>query len=145
MAEIVLKTWYLSAVPVFIFLKTARVGARRLRSAIAELDSVVETSADLRVVRDAINLNMRLAVLLAAEVAATFCGWALAALSGVGPETVAIHMLIFAAASVAGWLPNRRVEREFRALRVTSADPSVALTFGRWLKQWREVRLRLPD
>lgn len=145
MVETFLATWYLSVVPAVIFVKTALVGTRRLKSVLAELDSVVETPGDMLRVREAVNTNMLLAVLMVAEFAAFLLAWALVSLVWLNLPVVIMHSLVFASASAAVGLRARKVEREFRQIRVAPFDPSAADTLETWLRQWRGLRLLLPD
>lgn len=145
-AGLIISTWYLSALPVLFFLGTGLAGTRKLEAVLRRPDSAIRSAADLRIVRGAINLNMRLAVLLLVEFVCDLCLLGYLVVSERILFGVALfHLIMLGVASYASSFYVRRVERDFRKLRVESGDPAVGATLGRWLHQWHEVRLTLSD
>ena len=88
---------------------------------------------------------MLLAALTLTEFAVFALVWTLISLLWVNVVAVMLHALIFAIVSTAGGVYALGVEREFKAMRVASADPEVRRTLERWFREWRELRLQLPE
>jgi hypothetical protein len=145
LANEVMASWSYSVLPALVVGLTSLIGTFKLRSTLTTLGSV-KSPADLPIVRNAINLNMRFA-------SAILVGWALylvmlfcLVLSQRLWIIVALcHLAIFGFLSSIIGLYSLKVERSFRKMPVRASDPFVALTFERWIKEWRSLRMQLSD
>jgi hypothetical protein len=145
LANEVMASWYYSVLPTLIVGLTSLIGTFKLRSTLTALGSV-KSPADLAVVGNAINVNMRFASAILVEwalyIVILICLvlgqrlWIIVALC---------HLAIFGFLSSIVGLYSLKVERSFRKMPVKASDPSVALTFERWIKEWRSLRMQLRD
>lgn len=145
LANQVMASWYYSVLPAVVVSLTGLIGIFQLKSTLTTLGSV-KSPADLPIIRNAINLNMRFASAILVEwilyiviLFSLVLGqrlWIIVALC---------HLAIFGFLSSFIGLYSMKVERSFRRMPVTASDPSVALTFQRWIKEWRSSRMQLTD
>lgn len=143
--EDILLNWKLAALPTLLNLAVGFVGTRRLEAVLNRLGGAIRTRSDLAALRAAINFNMALALLLA-----LIYGLYLAALLFhlfTDRILLATFIVYNAFMPLAGALCTRlyfqRVEERARNLSISSPDPEIEADYRRWLKQWREPRLRL--
>ncbi|MCA1613448.1 MAG: hypothetical protein LC800_04665 [Acidobacteria bacterium] len=143
--EDILLNWKLAALPTLLNLAVGFAGTRRLETVLNRLGAAIRTRSDLAALRAAINLNMALALLLA-----LIYGLYLAALLFhlftariLLPTFVVYNALMPLAGALCTRLYFRRVEERAQNLSISSPDPEIEADYRRWLKQWREPRLRL--
>ena len=143
--EDLLLNWKLAALPTLLSLAVGFAGTRRLETVLNDLGGAIRTRSDLAALRAAINLNMALAL-------------SLALIYGLYFVTLLVHLftarimlatfivynaLMPLAGALCTRLYFRRVEERARNLSVSNHDPQIEADYRRWLKQWREPRLRL--
>jgi hypothetical protein len=121
-------------------------GTFPLKRVRAELGGVIGSRHDLEKVREAISLNMKLALVylalwvgfLAFLGAGVFLDW-----WGFGDAVTKVF--VFGVVTLPPGLWSRSEEKRFRAMRVECGDPSVAETFARWLSDWGKAGVSLKE
>jgi hypothetical protein len=117
---------------------------RNLNRASARLEGQIRSRADLNVVRDTINLDMFLALFLLLVGAFWIAGFSIAAGYGLlHGDDILIHSGAFAIGSALLRALTKPAEDRFKALKADPLDPEIAVTFERWKKEWRGLRMRL--
>jgi hypothetical protein len=137
--------WYYSVIPALVVALTNLTGTLKLRSTLNTLGSI-KSPADLPIVRNAINLNMTFATAILGE-GVLYAVMLLCLVFGqlLRIDLALSHLAVFGCLIFIPGLCAMKVERRFRRMPVTASDPSVALTFAGWIKQWRGVGLQLHD
>jgi hypothetical protein len=139
-------TWYISVVAAILCLLPGFVAVKKMKSVREEIQSVIRSWDDLALVKAAINLNMLMGVVFIAEVALCVCLLGYFRISdSVSLRAAAAHAMTFSSVLLISARYFRKAENDFRRIRVESNDPQIASRLERWLKQWKEPRLRLPD
>jgi hypothetical protein len=122
------------------------VASQKKRSVKNEIQSTIKSWDDLGLVKAAMNLEMLVSVIAVAELAIFVCLLVYLLIQGViSLRAVASHLMLLAVGCSMSIPYFRKIENDFRNIRVESDDPEIAATFERWLKQWKELRLKLPD
>ena len=110
-----------------------------------EIRGAIRSRADLARVKQVINLSMGLAIAYIVLVAIYIILLVVFVRRGTPLAQVAISLLVFGAATLPMGLIGRRFDKRIRSLRVESDDPDMADTFARYLIQWNQPRIQLPD
>jgi len=139
-------TLYIPVISIAIALAMCFASMFRQGRVMEELGGKISGHQDLTPVKDAINLSMILAVAYMGlfGVMILLLGF-LFANGTISFFAATTHLFLFGVVTLPFGLWSKVVEKKFRAMEVTAADPSVAETFQRWLVQWNEARLKLPD
>ncbi len=141
-----LRTWYISVGFIFVAGVLHVWCTVALKATSARLGGAIRDGGDLAAVRSAINLSMALAIVyLALYVVMIALLIYLIAARGMSIRTAALHLLIFGLVTFPISLLTKSAEKAIRTLRVESPDRAIADSFKRWLVQWRQARLKLPD
>jgi hypothetical protein len=144
--ESFLATWYCSIVPALIAAVMQWISVSKQKQIMAELGGRITSSRDLRPVREAINLSMILAVVYMVLYGGLGLVLVLLMLSGFfSPLVMGAHLLVFGVITLPIGLWAKTVENRFKAMEVSPDEPDLLETFQRYLKQWNEPRLRLPN
>ena len=140
------QTWYISVVFIVVAAALHLWNAVKMKHAAAVLSGVIRNRQDLDVVRGAINLSMMLAIAYLALYGAMIALLVYLVLAqGMAVSTAATHLLVFAVVTLPLGIITRGFEARIRSLEVNSDGPEIAETYLRWLVQWRQARLKLPD
>ncbi len=141
-----LSTWYISVIAAILCLLPGFAAVKKMKSVQEEIQSVIRSWDDLALVKAAINLNMLMGVVFIAEVALCMCLLGYFWISGSVPlGAAAAHSMAFSSVLLISTRYFRKAENDFRRISVESDDPQIASRLDRWLKQWKEPRLRPPD
>ena len=143
--EEILLNWKLAALPTLVYCAVGFAGTRRLEATLNDLGGRLRSRSDLAALRGAINLNMALALLLALIYGLYFMLLLFHLFTSRIPLATFIVYNAFMplTGAVCSRLYFQRVEERARKLTVFAGDPEIEETYRRWLKQWREPRLRL--
>jgi hypothetical protein len=140
-----LLNWHYAVLPTLAYCAVGFLGTRRLERTLDALGGAIRSRADLAALRGAINLNMALALSLLALYGAYFV--TLLFLLFTGRLSLPVFVVFNCFLPLAGKLCSaayyERVEARARSLAVAHPDPEIEATYLRWIKQWREPRLRL--
>ena len=141
-----LATWYCSIVPAIIAAVMQWISVSKQKQVMADLGGRITAVRDLKPVREAINLSMILAVVYMA----LFAGLAglLVILMVTGFFSLLVmgaHLMVFGVLTLPIGLWAKMVENRFKAMEVAEDEQDLGETFKRYLKQWNEPRLRLPE
>jgi hypothetical protein len=146
MFEEIIETRYLSAVPIAIYSAILLANATKIRKVFEETRRAVRFDRDLQLVREAINFNMRWAVVAGGFYILYFFAMAyLLATGGVKVYVAGFHLTALSLVTYVGGRHSKKLEAELKNLDAQSADPTVRSTYERSIRQWGEARLRLPD
>lgn len=139
--------WPLILVPAALYCALALAGSRKLEVAYESLRGRITSEEDLRVIKRAINLNMMLAVVLTAFVGVYIGVMFYLAFTGhVFYLTAAVYIpMLTTAGLLCSLLYGGKIEKRVKEMSVTPEDPRIEETYRRWVRQWDETRLRLPD
>ena len=117
----------------------------KCRAVIQATGGVLRTRRDLAPLREAVNASMMLAIAYIALFVLLIVMLAVRVLAG-GAFTEAAGVLFwFGVITLPLGLWGKKHEKKIQNLAVESTDPEVEATYRRWLAQWKEPRLRLPD
>lgn len=144
--DLFLSTWYLSVAPTALYIFIALSGVFKTRQTAREIGHAIRCESDLSLVKSAINLNMMTAIIMLGICAVYIVSFWLMIFRGyLNMPAYLLHQAVFVAANL-GFRPYlRRCEMELKTLSVINQDFRLVTTYRRWLKQWNEPRLRLPD
>ncbi len=95
-------------------------------------------------VKDAINLSMKLAVVYIGMFVLFIVLLALFVARGTSLGHAALSLFIFGIITLPVGLIGKRFEKKIKTMQV-QANPEIAEEFKQYLKQWNEVRFKLPE
>lgn len=138
--------WYLSAVPLALAVVISAMANLRMGATHKELGGRVRSRQDLQPVREAINLNKRLAWVFLAVWFGQIGVLAVMVFSGRTTFSGALgHVFVFGVATLPFGLWSNVVEKKFRGMAVESEDPSVGQTWQRWLVEWKQASFSVKE
>jgi ABC-type Fe3+ transport system permease subunit len=106
---------------------------------------VIKSRQDLQMVKNAISLSMKLAVIYILLFVLFILLMGLSAARGGSLGRAALCLFIFGVVTLPIGLIGKSYEKKIKTLRVEGDDPQVAEKFQQYLKQWNEARFGLSD
>lgn len=145
--EELIKYWPLVVVPTILYCVLVLLASRKLEATYQRLGGRISSEEDLGVLKKAINHNMTLAIIVIVIVLVYLGAIFYMAYAGYFTFlTAAIYMPILPVAGfLCSLLYTKKIEKRAKNMTVTADDPQILETYRRWVKQWDEPRLRLPD
>lgn len=131
-------TWYLTVVPILSAAIMHAANTSRMNKTYAAIKGTIRTRMDLNLVRDAINLSMKLAVMYIALFGFVF-------LLRISIFTGAAHLFVFGIVTLPLGLWSRMAERTIKTLQVESDDPEIEKKYREFLVKWEQPRIKLPE
>ena len=114
----------------------------KIKNALEETGGMIMSINDLEIVKDVINLNMKLAVYYIVFFVLLIVVLGVLALNKLFKEAVLILFLFGVITLIVG-LWGKTYENKVRNMEVKTDDPEIKSTFERYLKEWGEPRLQL--
>lgn len=114
----------------------------KIKAALKETGGVISSMNDLEIIKQVINLNMKLAVYYMVFFILIIVLLAVMVLNGLFKEAMLILFILGVSTLIIGLL-GRTYENKIRNMEVKTDNPEVKKTFERYLKEWREPRLQL--
>lgn len=115
----------------------------RNRAVIQRTAGEIREADDLREVRGAINLSMRLAIAYIVLYVLFFVALVFGFLRGMDLAVLALYLFLWGVLTLPAGLLGKHYERKIKYLRVTSKDPEIQSQFMRYLREWSQLRLQL--
>jgi predicted membrane-bound mannosyltransferase len=142
-----LRHWPLIIIPAAFYCALIIVGSMKLEGTYKSLKGEIASEEDLAVMKCAINLNMTIAIAIFVFIGLYILVMFYLAFNGyVTLLTTAVYIpLLTTAGMVCSLLYARKIEKRAKNMIVTAENPHIFNTYKRWVKQWDEPRLRLPD
>lgn len=109
------------------------------------IHGVIRSRQDLVLLKQAINLNMQLAMLYIGLFIAFIIVLVVMVLSGRSFMTAVLMLFIAGVVTLPLGLIGKKYENKIKSLKIEGEDPELARIFTAYLKQWNEPRFRLPD
>lgn len=131
-------TWYLIVVPILSAAIMHAANTSRMNKTYAAIKGTIRTRMDLNLVRDAINLSMKLAVMYIALFGFVF-------LLRISIFTGAAHLFVFGIVTLPLGLWSRMAERTIKTLQVESDNPEIEKKYREFLVKWEQPRIKLPE
>ena len=139
-------TWYLSIIPVCIAVVISIFATGKLSGVYNALNGSIKTSRDLEVVREAININMQMALLYIALWLVFLVILVLLVVRKTIPFPVAVgHLALFGVLTFPFAIWSKSVEKKFKSMVVDTDQQGIAETFQRWLVDWGKPGFKLKD
>ena len=141
------KNWPIFVIPTALYCAVILAGSRKLEKTYRRLGGKITSEEDLAILKRAINLNMMLAIFLMAFAALYFgIMFYLAYIGYITPLTAVLYSPLLGFAGLACTLVyGKKVENRAKNMNVTAENAQIFETYNRWVRQWEEPRLRLPD
>jgi hypothetical protein len=141
-----LSTWYWTVVAALLCIGPAFAVTLKMKSTKEQINSTIRSHEDLMIVKQIINLSMITSVAMVVEIVLCVCFLVYCCLSGRIPlSAVPGHLMVFSLVMFIATPYFKKTEGDFKKIKIESDDPEIAQTFQRWLIQWRQARLKLPD
>jgi hypothetical protein len=141
-----LHTWYLSGVPFILAVAMSVASNAKFNGILRDLGGTIRSQVNLAAVKEGINLSMMLALAYIGVWVAMLVVTGIYVVSGrTTMQGFVGHVFAFGVATLPFGLWSKAVEKRFKAMKVEATDPAVEETWRRWLKEWGQARLRLPD
>jgi hypothetical protein len=137
--------FYATAIFIAIAVGMQVISVRSIQQVSEKTKGLIRSRRDLLLVRSAINMSMRLAVVyiglfvLFVVLLAVFVG------RGTPIVRAGLSLFVFGIVTLPVGLMGKKFEKRIRSMKVETDDPAIAETFERWLIQWNQARLQLPD
>lgn len=116
----------------------------KIKTVIQKTNGTINSLNDLHLVKEAINLSMKLAVYYIIFFILLIVILAVLVLNRMLGQA-ALILFLFGIITLTVGLIGRRYENKIRKMEVKSDDPKLKETFERYIKQWAEPRLQLPE
>ncbi|THB69651.1 MAG: hypothetical protein D6E12_04375 [Desulfovibrio sp.] len=140
------QSWFISVVPSVLADAMLVLSVIKTTGVLARLNGEISGHSDLSLVRGTINLSMLLAIIYLVLVAGALVALILSVTIWNMPIFLAsCHMGLFGILTLPLGFIGKEQEKKVRKLEVTAQDPDVAETYERWLVQWNQPRIQLPD
>ncbi len=145
-----LDTWFLSVGAGIMIAVMLWLNVRKRQDFIRETGGVLRTREHLKKLRDTIHYNMKSAIIFIVLFAVSmaiiiFYTKGRYPLSPSRAFVTGNHFMILGIFSLIASQISRVSEKKLKRLKVDSTDPVIETTYKRWLKEWRQVRLKLSD
>ncbi len=114
----------------------------KIKAALRETNGVIISMNDLEIVREVINLNMKLAVYYIVFFILFIAVLGVLALNKLFGEA-ALILFLFGVITLITGLWGKKFENKIRNLEVKTDNPEIKETFQRYLEEWGEPRLQL--
>jgi small-conductance mechanosensitive channel len=114
----------------------------KIRTALKETNGVIMSMNDLEIVKDVINLNMKLAVYYIIFFVMLIVILGVLVLNQLFKEA-AIILFVFGVITLIIGLWGKTYENKIRNMEIRTDDPKVKETFERYIREWAEPRLQL--
>jgi small-conductance mechanosensitive channel len=114
----------------------------KIKAALKETGGVIMSMNDLEIIREVINLNMKLAVYYIVFFIVLIIILGVLALNKLFKEA-ALILFLFGVVTLVIGLWGKTYENKIRNMEVKTDDPEIKETFQRYLKEWGEPRLQL--
>lgn len=114
----------------------------KIKTALKETGGMIMSINDLEIVKDVINLNMKLAVYYIVFFILLVIILGVLALNKLLKEA-ALILFLFGVITLIVGLWGKTYENKIRNMEVKTDDPEIKSTFERYLKEWGEPRLQL--
>lgn len=110
-----------------------------------ETNDVIRSGHDLILIKKAINVSMRLAIIYIALFIIFILVLAMLVARGASIGRAALSLFIFGIVTLPIGLIGKKYEKRIKSMQVDCYDPEVVSKFQQYLKQWDEPRFQLPD
>jgi glucan phosphoethanolaminetransferase (alkaline phosphatase superfamily) len=114
----------------------------KIKAALKETGGVIMSMNDLEIIREVINLNMKLAVYYIVFFVVLIVILGVLALNKLFKEA-ALTLFVFGVITLIIGLWGKTYENKIRNMEIKTGDPEVKETFERYLEEWAEPRLQL--
>jgi hypothetical protein len=121
------------------------ISVRRIKEVSGKTKGSIRSRRDLTLVKGAINMSMRLAIvyiglfIVFIVLLAVFVG------RGTSILMAGLSLFVFGIVTLPVGLMGKKFEKRIRSMKVEVDDPTIAETYKRWLVQWDQPRFQLPD
>jgi hypothetical protein len=116
----------------------------RIQTVCHKTKGVIRYNHDLLAVKDVINLNMKLAVLYLILFGLLILAVVIHFIQGMMLQGISI-LFIFGIITLPVGLIGKHFENKIKSMSVQTDDQNISETFQRYLIQWKQARLTLPD
>ncbi len=116
----------------------------KIKTALKETGGVIMSMSDLEIIKEVINLNMKLAVYYIIFFIVLIIILGVLALNKLFKEAAFILFLFGVITLIIG-LWGKTYENKIRNMEVKTDDPEVKETFDKYLEEWGEPRLQLSE
>jgi len=116
----------------------------KIKTVMQKTNGTINSLHDLHLVKEAINLSMKLAVYYIIFFILLIIVLAVLVLNRMLGQA-ALILFLFGIITLIVGLIGRTHENKIRKMEVKSDDPELKETFERYIKQWAEPRLQLPE
>ena len=134
----ILTTWHLPALSILLVCGAGLTGTLILDKTLARMNGAITSPHDLGLLKRAINLNMKFAVLVMVLFVAYFGAlvWCYAG-GRIGLNLLSLYLLASGLPTYAcNTLYIKKVEARAKSLPVNSDDPQVSATYRSFIEQW---------
>jgi len=140
------ETSYLSVIPIIISIILSLINMSKMSKTSTSLKGTIRYKQDLALVREAINVSMILAIVYLAVFGIMIVMLAYFVVArGMFIITATTHLFIFGIVTLPVALIGKSFEKKIKSLPVETDDPEIADKYQKFLVQWNEPRLKLPD
>ena len=116
----------------------------KIKTALKETNGMIMSMNDLEIVKEVINLNMKLAVYYIVFFVLLIVILAVLVLNRLLGEA-ALILFLFGVTTLTIGLWGKTYENKIRNMEVKTDDPEIKETFERYLAEWAEPRLQLSE
>jgi len=136
---------YITLIFIIIAVGMQIASIRKSDGAYKKADGVIRTRQDLLSVKEAINLNMKLAIFYIVMFVLFIIILIIAYFSGTQLGQIIFSLFTFGVITLAVGLIGKTYEKKIKTMEVQSDDPEIAQKYEQYLIQWKEPRFQLSD
>jgi len=117
---------------------------QKINSVYFRTNGVIKTRQELELVKDVINLSMRLAIFYILLFVLFLIFVVMLFINGAAGRAIGI-LFLFGIITLPIGLIGKHFENKIRTMEVQSEDPELATKFQHYLKEWNSARFQLSD
>lgn len=117
----------------------------RTRTVVKEIKGAIRTRQNLMLVKEAINLSMKLAIYYLAMCGAMLLLYLLLVSKGMPFTLMMGKLFVFGVATLPAGLIGKYFEKKIKNLAVESEDQTLAAAFTDYLSQWERPQYQIKD
>lgn len=116
----------------------------KIKAVLKETGGTIMSMSDLEIVKEVINLNMKLAIYYIVFYVMVIIVLGIMVLNKLLAQAILI-LFPFGVITLIIGLWGKRYENKIRNMEVKAGDPEIKETFERYLKEWKEPKIQLSE
>ena len=137
--------FYMLAIFILIAVGMQVLSVKKVQEVHRRTNGVLQSRRDLLLVKAAINLSMRLAIVYIVFFVLFIVMLVVFVRNGTPFTLAMLCLFIFGIVTLPVGLMGKQFEKKIKTMEIKSEDPEIERKYRQYLTQWNEPRFQLPD